>query len=307
MKTLSEPRDVVLMRFVLNHWPLSRGKGILLRSFWPWIKHREFLLRVELDVYVPADLTDYILMHVFVHGYGNQPTVWFSRRLLRPGDTVIDIGANTGLFAMGAARVVGNNGWVHAFEPVPRNADLLDANLELNGIENVIVNRLALSQSEGVATFYSVMSREESRCLSEPTALINSGLGSLAPRPGADTEIKVPVQRLDEYIRKSRVDRVDFIKIDVEGAEKLVLEGAEELLSRVDAPIIMFEADDRLPVRFGSTCRDVKQLLADHGYEIWNFGKNRLTPVSLESAHDSDDLFALKPHHLQRARAILKI
>jgi FkbM family methyltransferase len=296
---LREPTDIRIIRLVLNHWPLPRGKSFMLRLFWPRIAGREFLMFIEKDVYVPADLSEYLLMMTFIHGYRYDPAMTLSRRLLSPNDIVLDVGANVGLWAMGAARKVGAEGHVHAFEPVPSNYQHLVSNLRLNGIANVETSRVALADTAGEATFFIPAATGE-RGTKKPHATTSSGLGSLARREGINEEIRVPVRTIDSYLQERSLSRVDFIKIDVEGAEQLAFRGAATLLSRNDAPMIMFEADDRLAQRFGSSCSAVKSLLAGFGYSIFAYEHGKFTRVAVGDGHIGRDLFAFKSHHVDR-------
>ncbi len=131
------------------------------------------------------------------------------RSKCRPGDTVIDVGANVGWYTIIASKLVGKDGTVIAFEPEPENFAILKRNVLANGCDNVILEQKALSNAAGTLTLY----------LDE----LNKGMHSIVSdqRGGA---IKVEGLRLDDYL-ENRFKKVDFVKIDVEGAEPMVLEG----------------------------------------------------------------------------------
>jgi FkbM family methyltransferase len=283
-----EPRDIRWMRICLKHWPLPRGKGILMRLFKPRLRNRDFLMQVEPGIMVPADLEDYIIYWCFVHGYETDPAVQLSRALIHQGDTVVDVGANIGLWTMGAARQAGQEGRLHAFEPVPENFTRLIANLNLNGFDlnRVQCQQLSLSDRSGRTVFYLSTNG-------------NSGMGALAQRDGVNRPIETRLIALDDYCEKHSISRVDFIKIDVEGAELLVLRGAKGVLASAEAPAIVFEADDSLAASFGSSSSAVKTLLAEKGYEIFRYDGRRLEHVEVNQKHRHEDLFAFKPDHFQ--------
>ncbi len=133
--------------------------------------------------------------------------------LLAPGMTVLDVGANVGLFTLVAAHGSGPPAGSHAFEPTPELAAHILRNLELNGLENVTVNEIAVSDVAGRATLHLV----------EPD---DPGENSIVnPVPGCRT-LEVPTVTLDGYIAEHAVGRVDVIKIDIEGAEMPALRGA---------------------------------------------------------------------------------
>lgn len=179
------------------------------------------------------------------------------RHLVRPGDVVYDAGANLGLYArylvstLGAGRVV-------AFEPVPDNRALLAENLRLGGIEDrVTVMPMALADEDGEAEFQVDDMQSASGTLSRVTggeACVgrqNLGLGPLTAR--------VPVRRLDTLIGEAGLPLPAVIKIDVEGAEGLLLRGAARLL-REHSPRLLVELH-------GVSCiRDVLGLLDGMGY-----------------------------------------
>ncbi len=148
---------------------------------------------------------------------------------LRPGMTVIDVGANIGHYAMIAAAAVGPEGRVIAFEPDGENHEALTANLALNGFRHATAELLALGAAPGEAILY----RDEA----------NRGGHSLAAanvqKPGGESRIAVTT--LDAYARERLAGRrVGFIKIDVQGAEAEVLTGAAATLAR-DGPDLLVE------------------------------------------------------------------
>lgn len=179
------------------------------------------------------------------------------RHLVRPGDVVYDAGANLGLYArylvstLGAGRVV-------AFEPVPDNRALLVENLRLGGIEDrVTVLPVALADEDGEAEFQVDDMQSSSGTLSRVTggeACVgrqNVGLGPLTAR--------VPVRRLDTLIGEAGLPLPDVLKIDVEGAEELLLRGAASLL-RERSPRLLVE------LHGAGHARAVLAFLLDLGY-----------------------------------------
>ena len=160
-------------------------------------------------------------------------------RLLQPGMTVLDVGANHGLFSLEAAHFVGPSGRIHAFEPAPATRRLLQDNLAANGLHDLVrVFPHALGSVPGVARL---------RVHHEL-----SGLNTLAPeditwnhaRLAADEVVEVPVGRLDDHAREQGLDAIDFLKIDVEGYELSVLRGARALLEARRVRWIMLEVGD---------------------------------------------------------------
>ena len=137
----------------------------------------------------------------------------FFRRWLRPGDNVVDCGANVGLLTLVAASRVGPAGTVHAVEAHPRIVGFLRANIDLNGASNVKVVHAAVGEKEGTIEFSDAAADEGNH-------ILPAGKG-----------IAVTMKPLDAMVPAGT--RVRLLKLDVEGYEKLVLEGARALLPAV--------------------------------------------------------------------------
>jgi FkbM family methyltransferase len=140
---------------------------------------------------------------------------------IRPGDVFIDAGANMGYYALLASRAVGPDGLVLAFEPSPPNLGLLLTNLALNACRNVIVYSLALSDQAGVAKLWSA-------------PYYNTGVCTLRGPEFADSDSRytwTATTRLDDVPSiRDLAPRVSVLKIDTEGLEHSVLQGAEHLV-----------------------------------------------------------------------------
>jgi FkbM family methyltransferase len=148
----------------------------------------------------------------------------FLKRVVKPGMTAVDIGANVGFITMLLGELVGKSGRVLAFDPNPENCRLLLLSIAKNGFDHVKLFPFALSDTIGAASFYHAHGS-------------NGGFWSKAD--GVLTQpnsFVVPTIRLDTVYS----ERIDFIKIDVEGAEYLAITGAEELIRRF-RPIIISE------------------------------------------------------------------
>jgi len=190
---------------------------------------------------------------------------------------------------MTAARNCGEAGTVHAFEPHEGNYKRLQENLAVNQIRNVRAHRVAASDCAGEAQFFA------------PTNG-NSGLGRLAARPGVlAPEGKVQTVTLDNYLAELGVRSIGFLKIDVEGAEAMVLAGARRYLKEAEGPIIMFEMNPDLSSAFNKTARDIGELLRNCGYKVFEYVHGELVDVDMDHVQGHHDLFALKPAHASRS------
>ena len=283
-----ERYDVALMRACLRNWPVSRGRWFFARLCQGILRNRDFVMEVEPGLFVPGDLEDWVQLWCFMGEFpGGDESAKLSRTLIRSGDTVLDVGANVGLWALGAAKSAGSSGRVQAFEPVPELFERLTRNLKFNGLERVRCFRTGLSDKAGSATFYR-------------DATGNSGRGALVQHEGLNRGIDIPLTTLDEHAAANGLDRIDFMKVDVEGAELRVFRGAERVLSGPQAPIVLFECSEVLTAPFGTTSAEIKALLVGRGYRTYRVLAGRLQPVSIEDRHDKiEDLLALQPRHFE--------
>jgi len=136
---------------------------------------------------------------------------------IKPGMVVVDIGANIGYYTLIAAKLVGSRGKVYAFEPEPNNYRLLIKNIEVNGYKNVIPIQKAVSNKHGETKLFTSKTVLSSLSFSEDNV------------PEKKEFVMVETITLEEFFKDSKVD---FIKMDTEGAEGLIIEGAEKVLMR---------------------------------------------------------------------------
>lgn len=178
-------------------------------------------------ILVPKDEPAFVLMLADATTGGLEPgTRACLKRLLRPGDTAVDIGANIGLLTMACARAVGAGGRVYSFEPEKRMADLLERTLAMNGLAQVRLLRKAVSAEPGTLNFN--VSRIPG----------HSSLFALPEQEEGHVQ-EVDVVRLDDVVPAR--DRVNLVKIDVEGAEMDVVKGMRRVLE--DNPDIAVVAE----------------------------------------------------------------
>ncbi len=148
---------------------------------------------------------------------------------LQPGMVFYDVGANVGFLAILAARLVGNTGAVHCFEPLPANAEQIRHNARLNGFDHVQVHAVALADRDATASF-RVSERPTFGALADSPMEVDQQIGT----------IEVPVRRLDNLIKELQLQPPDMMKIDVEGSEIDLLAGAQDMIRRF-RPILMIE------------------------------------------------------------------
>jgi len=170
----------------------------------------------------------------------------------RPGMIALDVGADIGYYALNLARLVGPEGRVIAFEPIPKARARLEQNIAANGYKNITISDFALGNQEGVVY------------LEDP---LNKSRISLSKGEGSSNDIKVRIRRMDELITELGIERIDIVKMDIEGAEHEALLGMEELLKKCH-PILVVEVHNLYLPQFNSTAEKLLSWLSGLGYKI---------------------------------------
>ena len=186
-----------------------------------------------------------------------------ARRLLRPGDVAVDVGANSGWFTALAARAVGPTGAVHAFEPMPRTLALLRRTVELSALANVIVHPVAAYDRD--ATLEIADAGDE------------TGWASLVYRSPERSITTVRAVALGPYLDRVVEGPVRLVKIDVEGAEPMVLASLRERLARRETAVLC-ELDPVLLGVTGTTPEAVVDSLLELGLAPFEVGRS-LVPL----------------------------
>lgn len=233
--------------------------------------------------------TSYVGWHLFYRGMYEDTNVRMCSRLLRPGMTFVDVGANYGLYTIVAAAAVGPNGRVVAFEPQADLAALVSENAKNNKLANVTVKAFALGIAPGNATLYQ-------------TSRTNDGAAAL--RVSVDERIfgkavPVVVDSLSHVLDEWGGSSVDGMKIDVEGAELSVLKGAVSLLAKKQPEFILLECIDSHLRRFAASSEELLAFLWEFGYRSYCLFRGRWRHVSAyadyERCHASPDILAVHP------------
>lgn len=260
-----------LKRSVLRGWARSgRAPGWLYAylerdgnrlSDGPIIKTLRNGLRMTLD------LSDHVQRQIYFFGAYEAIELSLFSKLLEPGFTVIDAGANVGFYSLMLGDVVGKTGRVLAFEPVPQTYAQLRANLALNDVPQVAAVNQALWSARQPLTLNLARQQEH-----------NIGGYSCADLPDAIEQSSCEAVRLDDVVREASVPRVDAIKMDIEGAERFALEGSRETIDR-DRPYVLLEVCQATCERAGYSSQDLWSFFAGRKYAAFvigaTFGESR--------------------------------
>ncbi len=209
--------------------------------------------RFQGSLTVPVDYADVVQRELFLYGVYEPETTREVERLLRPGQTVLDVGANIGYYTLVFAKAVGETGRVHAFEPVFSLRWTLENNIGASAFRNVAVEGLACWSSRGETEIFEASCR-------------NSDKSSLfAQNADGSQGHKIQTTTIDTYAAAKPLSKVNLIKIAVEGAELDVLEGSWETIARW-RPVLIVEVVPRFLEASRSSLREFLNLLESRGY-----------------------------------------
>jgi len=187
--------------------------------------------------------------------------------LVRPGDIAFDIGANVGIYSVLLSRLCSSSGRVWAFEPVPDTFWRLRETLALNQCNNVNAVQTAVCEKSGTVQMNLFEARfSEWNTLGRPS-MQTPERNCVTPKNSID----VPSVTLDEFCAVQGIERVNFLKVDVEGFELAVFQGAERLLSENRVDFICFEISKAPLKGAGIESREVFEVLERHGYSAYRF------------------------------------
>jgi len=197
-----------------------------------------------------------------------EPEIKILDRLVKPGDTVMDVGANVGVYTSVLSRLVAPSGCVVAYEPIHRLAEGLRRFVRVSGITNVTVREVGLSASPGQG--YLAAPRDFSGRLDDQKAHLTDRSRS--------ADFAIALSTLDEEVRTLNLSRLDFVKCDVEGAEYAVFRGGARSLSQFH-PTVLAEIEPQWTARCGLTTDEVKRYLQSLGhYRIEVVERAKLVP-----------------------------
>lgn len=196
-----------------------------------------------------VDIHDYIGHYIFFGFRSIEMDKLFS--LINRSDTVIDIGANYGFVTLKIASIVGNDGKVYSFEPDPQNFQSCLINVSQNRFKNITL------ENKGLGPLTSQMFLE----VNTPS---NRGGNRINNNPSKE-HVLVEIITLDDFVEGKQIDNINLIKIDVEGFEHQILQGAINTIKKFK-PICFIEIDEQNLQLQGDSARDIIILLSNLGY-----------------------------------------
>ena len=238
----------------------ERGHNLVLRFFRSVLVGETVCFQHKMCPYsytarVSGDLRE---LHTYRRkGMNVEPWVNVAQSIIVKGDTVFDAGAHIGRHTMHFAYLCGDSGVVYAFEPESDNYEILRGNITRNNISNCVMLPLALSNKRSNTMLHLNPSSTEGHSI-----VANGHTWS----SGHHEHIEVRCETLDAVCRENNIDRIRLLKIDVEGAHFLVLQGTIRMLSNGGIDVVICEAGSNTQAISGRTDQDLLALMADFGY-----------------------------------------
>jgi FkbM family methyltransferase len=228
-----------------------------LRRYYPVKSGLTMIHNFDGDLTISVDRASYVSSAIYWRGHHCTHVAKFLQDYLRPNMTFVDVGANMGELTLVAGKRLAK-GRVLAFEPVPQIFAELSRNVALNNLKCVELFNIGLFDSNDSLPMYRLQDIN--------FGTINEGVPSLFSTGSDRQEVVVPLRRFDDVARERGLQRLDVIKVDVEGAEIMVLRGAEASIRRF-RPIIITEMSDANFQRAGYTSTDLISYLMRLGYD----------------------------------------
>jgi FkbM family methyltransferase len=212
-----------------------------------------FLMNLSLD--------DRLQRHIYFGIYERDETKCL-KSMIQNGAVVFDIGANIGYYTLLLKSLVGITGKVHSFEPVPSNFAKLAKAVEINNLTNVFLNQVAVSDASGNAILYTAGVAGE------------CGWASIV-QPSRGEFFEVRAISIDDYVAAHSIDRIDLVKIDVEGAEMRVLNGMAKLLANRKVDNIFIEINEVMLRAACTSGEAIHSKLLRDGYKAFHVRDHR--------------------------------
>jgi len=192
---------------------------------------------------------------IYYRGNYEPTETQYLRQVIREHDICVDVGANIGYYSTLMASLA-HQGQIHAFEPDPTSYAMLQLNVRLNRLSNVVLNQKALGEQSGEVPFVLASDRAFS-------GLMDTG------RKPVERITNVTLTTLDQYLRETGLERIDFLKADVEGAEGAVVRGARGIFESPDKRprLVMLELYEPNQYRFGDNIDRIVSFMREMKYE----------------------------------------
>ncbi len=247
-----------IFKMFLHFYPIEYGKySILERIYFPYLapqQPKDVISSIRGNIKMNLNISEYIQSTLYLFGHYELPLMKFIEKNVKEKQVVFDIGANVGFLTLTFSKQVKKNGKVFAFEPEPKNFKKLQENILLNDFENISLNNFAISSINDKLKLY----------LSDDN---NFGTHSLVnERINSTNYVTVETKKLDNFVFQNNINKIDWIKIDVEGAEIDVINGAKKVMTEMKPNLIIEVISENMKKRGLSSILFKKMMLDEFGY-----------------------------------------
>lgn len=249
-----------MVRWYARNAPFDKGKVRIVEAARMLNRHNRtntLLSEVNPGMWMKLDLDSLIERQIFYFGFYRPWVLPYFDRLLTKGQTVVDVGANVGQFTLWAAKRVGTEGMVVAFEPDRSSFEKLLKNVQLNSLQGVLLENIALSNYDGEAILHLNDELDD-----------NKGQSSLSRLTHHRRTQPVICQKLDNFLSQQRIRKVHVVKIDTQGAELRVLRGAANVIEK-NRPAIILRCHEKRCRAMGDSTLAIQEFFVDRGYDLF--------------------------------------
>lgn len=278
-----------LLKWLFRRLPINRTTEHLV-LFWGYrFRPASQIVRLRNGQMMHVDPSDYLQCLIYYFGVFEPHCLAIVKKLLRTGDTFVDIGGNIGLYTIYGSQIVGLAGKVLTFEPIPSHCVRIRENLALNNITNFIVFETALGDKTGIVDL-EIPEGGNQGCFSVSN--------NAEPIKSGENKTRAKISRFDDVIRDNDPSKISLIKIDIEGAEFMALQGMQEMFSKF-CPSVIIELNQIALNRLGSNSFAVISWFQDKGYRGWTISiTGRLQELSSDEISFCECLFIHKSNEL---------
>jgi FkbM family methyltransferase len=239
---------------------------------------------VDKDIAMNVDISKAMGAAFYWMGFHELNESRFLNRFLKPEMVLVDIGANQGEFSLFAAKRL-PQGRVYAFEPMNVFFDQLTENISLNRYSNIQTFHFGLSDQQGQVPIY----------LGKTGAGEHEGLGTIFQSQQRNRFIQnIELRIFDDEAEHAKIEKIDFLKIDVEGAELMVLNGARKTLGKT-RPVVMIEMNEDTYRAAGYSGEDIKKFFREMNYSMNRIRKGGYLELITETPEFSNVIFTPNP------------